>query len=111
MRGRTLKDAYVILDEAQNTTAGQMLMFLTRLGATSRAAVVGDVTQVDLPAGEKSGMGHAMEVLRGVEGISFVELSVEDVVRHRLVRDIVRAYEGGESAPGPAAAPASPGEG
>ena len=67
-----------------------MLMFLTRLGATSRAAVVGDVTQVDLPAGETPGMSHAMEVLRGIEGLAFVELGVEDVVRHRLVRDIIR---------------------
>jgi phosphate starvation-inducible PhoH-like protein len=95
MRGRTLNGAYVILDEAQNTTVAQMKMFLTRLGADSRAAVVGDVTQTDLPPGELPGMRHAMELLAGIEGLAFVELSVEDVVRHRLVKEIVRAYERG----------------
>ncbi len=98
MRGRTLNGAYAILDEAQNTTVLQMKMFLTRLGWDSRAAVVGDVTQVDLPAGEPSGMAHAMELLTGIDGLRMVELREEDVVRHRLVRSIVRAY--GREAPG-----------
>jgi phosphate starvation-inducible PhoH-like protein len=92
MRGRTLNGAYAILDEAQNTTAGQMKMFLTRLGWDSRAAVVGDVTQVDLPPGEPSGMAHAMGLLRDIEGLAVVELTEADVVRHRLVKNIVRAY-------------------
>jgi phosphate starvation-inducible protein PhoH and related proteins len=95
MRGRTLNSAYVILDEAQNTTVSQMKMFLTRLGADSRAAVVGDVTQTDLPAGEVSGMRHAMGLLSGIEGLAFVALTTDDVVRHRLVREIVEAYEQG----------------
>ena len=93
MRGRTLNGAYAILDEAQNTTVGQMKMFLTRLGWDSRAAVVGDVTQVDLPPDETPGLVHAMEVLRGIEGLAFVELTEADVVRHRLVRHIIRAYD------------------
>jgi phosphate starvation-inducible PhoH-like protein len=99
MRGRTLNGAYAILDEAQNTSALQMKMFLTRLGWDSRAAVVGDVTQVDLPGGEPSGMAHAMSLLAGIEGIRLVELGEEDVVRHRLVKSIVRAY-GRRGAPG-----------
>jgi phosphate starvation-inducible PhoH-like protein len=93
MRGRTLNAAYVILDEAQNTTIGQMKMFLTRLGADSRAAVVGDITQVDLPAGEVSGMRHAIELLGDIAGLAFVALAIDDVVRHRLVKDIVQAYD------------------
>jgi phosphate starvation-inducible PhoH-like protein len=109
MRGRTLKDAYVILDEAQNTTPGQMLMFLTRLGADSRAAVVGDVSQTDLPPGEVSGLRQAMARLQGIAGLAFVELTTDDVVRHRLVKDIVRAYE--QSQPGPPAANSGPGRG
>ncbi|MHC4915484.1 MAG: PhoH family protein [Planctomycetota bacterium] len=92
MRGRTLNGAYAILDEAQNTTVLQMKMFLTRLGWDSRAAVVGDVTQVDLPSGEPSGMAHAMELLGGIEGLRMVALGEDDVVRHRLVKSIVRAY-------------------
>ncbi len=92
MRGRTLNGAYAILDEAQNTTVMQMKMFLTRLGWDSRAAVAGDVTQVDLPPGERSGMIHASELLRGIEGLDMVELTEADVVRHRLVKRIVRAY-------------------
>ncbi|HOX06565.1 MAG TPA: PhoH family protein [Planctomycetota bacterium] len=104
MRGRTLNGAYVILDEAQNTTVSQMKMFLTRLGANSRAAVVGDVTQTDLPSGEVSGMRHAMGLLSGIEGLAFVELSADDVVRHRLVKEIVLAYEQGRAeAPGESA--------
>jgi phosphate starvation-inducible PhoH-like protein len=98
MRGRTLNGAYAILDEAQNTTVLQMKMFLTRLGWDSRAAVVGDVTQVDLPPGEPSGMAHAMELLNEIDGLRMVELREEDVVRHRLVRSIVRAY--GREVPG-----------
>jgi phosphate starvation-inducible PhoH-like protein len=114
MRGRTLSGAYAILDEAQNTTAMQMKMFLTRLGWDSRAAVVGDVTQVDLPAGETSGLAQAMGLLRGIEGIETVELGEEDVVRHRLVRSIIRAYgqagrEGTAGRPAGAAGRASDG--
>ena len=93
MRGRTLNNAYVILDEAQNASAMQMKMFLTRLGPNSRAIVTGDVTQIDLPIRANSGLVQIQEVLRGVEGISFVYLDRNDVVRHRLVKDIVDAYE------------------
>lgn len=92
MRGRTLEDSFVILDEAQNTTPEQMKMFLTRLGYGSRAVITGDVTQVDLPRGQQSGLIHAREVLKNIEGISFQELSGQDIVRHPLVRKIVRAY-------------------
>jgi phosphate starvation-inducible PhoH-like protein len=95
MRGRTLSGAFAILDEAQNTTAMQMLMFLTRLGWDSRAAVVGDATQLDLPSGEVSGLSHAMGLLRGIEGLEVMELGEQDVVRHRLVRHIVSAYGNG----------------
>ncbi|MBE5770426.1 MAG: PhoH family protein [Clostridia bacterium] len=93
MRGRTLADAFVILDEAQNTTTEQMKMFLTRLGAGSKCIVTGDVSQIDLPKGKKSGLVEAMEVLQDVPGISIVELTAKDVVRHELVQKIVRAYE------------------
>jgi phosphate starvation-inducible PhoH-like protein len=93
MRGRTLNDAFVILDEAQNTTREQMKMFLTRLGFNSKAVITGDITQIDLPAGERSGMIDAIEVLRGVEGIGKVEFTRADVVRHPLVQSIVHAYE------------------
>jgi phosphate starvation-inducible PhoH-like protein len=93
MRGRTLNDAFVILDEAQNTTTEQMKMFLTRLGYGSKAVVTGDVTQIDLPAGKTSGLKEAQALLRDVEGIRFVMFSERDVVRHRLVRDIIAAYE------------------
>ena len=93
MRGRTLNEAFIILDEAQNTTAPQMKMFLTRLGYGSQAVVTGDVTQVDLVEGQKSGMSVAREILRGVEGISFVDFDERDVVRHELVARIVRAYD------------------
>jgi phosphate starvation-inducible protein PhoH and related proteins len=92
MRGRTLNGAYAILDEAQNTTVLQMKMFLTRLGWDSRAAVIGDVTQVDLPVGEPSGLAHAMDLLGGIDGLRVVELTEADVVRHRLVKSIVKAY-------------------
>lgn len=93
MRGRTLGDAFIILDEAQNTTPEQMKMFLTRLGASSRCIVTGDISQIDLPKGRKSGLIEAMEVLKNVEGIHIVELTAKDVVRHELVQKIVRAYE------------------
>jgi phosphate starvation-inducible PhoH-like protein len=92
MRGRTLNDAFLILDEAQNTTHEQMKMCLTRLGFGSKAVVTGDITQVDLPAGKASGLIEALRVLRAVEGIAFVHFDETDVVRHRLVQDIVRAY-------------------
>ncbi len=92
MRGRTLNDAFVILDEAQNTTSEQMKMFLTRIGYSSRTVINGDVTQVDLPFGKRSGLVEAHEVLSGVDGIGFVALDERDVVRHPLVSRIVRAY-------------------
>jgi len=92
MRGRTLEDAYIILDEAQNTSSEQMKMFLTRLGNGSRMVITGDITQVDLPRGKVSGLAEAKEVLATVEGISFVELSEQDVVRHPLVGQIISAY-------------------
>jgi phosphate starvation-inducible PhoH-like protein len=93
MRGRTLNDAFVILDEAQNTTSEQMKMFLTRLGFDSKAVVTGDITQIDLPAEKRSGLVEAAEVLRGVEGIGFMRFTELDVVRHPLVQSIIRAYE------------------
>jgi len=93
MRGRTLNNAFVILDEAQNASAMQMKMFLTRLGPNSRAIATGDVTQIDLPTKQGSGLVQIQDVLRGVEGISFVYFDRNDVVRHRLVKDIIDAYE------------------
>lgn len=93
MRGRTLNDAFVILDEAQNTTPAQMKMFLTRLGFGSQMVVTGDITQVDLPGGQKSGLRLVRHILRGVEGVHFEELGSQDVVRHALVGRIVDAYE------------------
>ena len=93
MRGRTLNDAFVILDEAQNTTPEQMKMFLTRIGYNSKAVVTGDVTQIDLPSGKLSGLVDAGKVLAHVEGVSFVYFNERDVVRHPLVQRIVRAYE------------------
>ena len=92
MRGRTLNDSFIILDEAQNTTPEQMKMFLTRLGFGSKAVVNGDVTQVDLPPGQKSGMVVVEEILQGIDGIDFVRLGARDVVRHKIVQDIVEAY-------------------
>jgi len=106
MRGRTLNDAFIILDEAQNTTPEQMKMFLTRLGFGSKVVVTGDVTQVDLPAGQRSGLRVVREILDGIEDVHFTELGSTDVVRHRLVADIVDAYtrwEGDQQA-GPAGA-------
>jgi len=93
MRGRTLNDAFVILDEAQNTTSEQMKMFLTRLGFNSKAVVTGDITQIDLPGGRRSGLIEAIEVVSRVPGISFVYFTERDVVRHTLVQRIIRAYE------------------
>jgi phosphate starvation-inducible PhoH-like protein len=93
MRGRTLNDAFVILDEAQNTTAEQMKMFLTRLGFGSRAVITGDVTQIDLPRGNQSGLLQAVEILSGVPDIAFTHFSDVDVVRHPIVQAIVRAYQ------------------
>jgi phosphate starvation-inducible PhoH-like protein len=93
MRGRTLNDAFVILDEAQNTTSEQMKMFLTRLGFNSKAVVTGDITQIDLPNGRRSGLIEAVEVVGRVEGISFIYFTERDVVRHSLVQRIIRAYE------------------
>jgi phosphate starvation-inducible protein PhoH and related proteins len=93
MRGRTLNDSFVILDEAQNTTSEQMMMFLTRLGFGAKAVITGDVTQIDLPAGVTSGLVEVQDLLTGVEGISFVHFTERDVVRHPLVQDIIRAYE------------------
>jgi len=93
MRGRTLNDAFVILDEAQNTTSEQMKMFLTRLGFGSKAVITGDVTQIDLPTGRASGLIEAMKIVGGVEGIAFIHFDEKDVVRHSLVQAIVKAYE------------------
>jgi phosphate starvation-inducible protein PhoH and related proteins len=93
MRGRTLNDSFVILDEAQNTTPEQMKMFLTRLGYGSKAIITGDVTQVDLPAGKPSGLKEAQHVLRDIRGIKFVQFTERDVVRHPLVQEIIGAYE------------------
>jgi phosphate starvation-inducible PhoH-like protein len=93
MRGRTLNDAFVILDEAQNTTSEQMKMFLTRLGFGSKAVVTGDITQIDLPTGRTSGLIEAMKVVSNIDGIAFVYFDERDVVRHKLVQQIVKAYE------------------
>lgn len=100
MRGRTLNDSFVILDEAQNATAEQMKMFLTRLGFHSKVVVTGDITQIDLPSERMSGLVEVKEILRDVEGIGFVYFDEKDVVRHRLVQDIVKAYDRHQSATG-----------
>lgn len=97
MRGRTLSDAFVILDEAQNTTTAQMKMFLTRLGVNSKAVITGDKTQIDLPRREDSGLLEVERILKGIDGISFVYLTEADVVRHRLVKEIIRAYANSRS--------------
>ncbi len=96
MRGRTLNDAFVILDEAQNSTPFQMKMFLTRLGFDSKTVITGDVTQSDLPKGKQIGLVHAQKILQGIEGIKFIELTSEDVVRHELVQRIIEAYSRSE---------------
>ncbi|MFQ5901232.1 MAG: PhoH family protein [Thermodesulfobacteriota bacterium] len=93
MRGRTLNDSFVILDEAQNTTTEQMKMFLTRLGFSSKAVITGDITQVDLPSDRPSGLIEAQKILKGIKGISFITFSEKDVVRHPLVQKIIKAYE------------------
>jgi phosphate starvation-inducible PhoH-like protein len=93
MRGRTLNDSFVILDEAQNTTSEQMKMFLTRLGFNSKAVITGDITQIDLPSGRRSGLVEALEVVRRIEGIAFINFNERDVVRHNLVQQIIKAYE------------------
>jgi phosphate starvation-inducible PhoH-like protein len=93
MRGRTLNDAFVILDEAQNTTPEQMKMFLTRLGFGSKMVITGDVTQVDLPNLQHSGLRVVRNILNNIDDIAFLELTAEDVVRHRLIGDIVKAYD------------------
>jgi phosphate starvation-inducible protein PhoH and related proteins len=98
MRGRTLADAFVILDEAQNATTAQMKMFLTRLGLNSRVVITGDKTQIDLPRREDSGLLQVEQILRGIDGIEFVYLTDVDVVRHRLVKDIIRAYAAADDA-------------
>jgi phosphate starvation-inducible PhoH-like protein len=93
MRGRTLNDSFIILDEAQNTTSEQMKMLLTRLGFNSKLVVTGDVTQIDLPRDRDSGLEEIREILADIEGIEFVHFSEQDVVRHRLVKDIIKAYD------------------
>ena len=98
MRGRTLNDSFIILDEAQNTSPEQMKMFLTRLGFGSRMVVTGDVTQIDLPSGTKSGLKVVQDILNDVEDLAFIQLNSKDVVRHKLVSRIVEAYENWDSA-------------
>ena len=105
MRGRTLNDSFVILDEAQNATAEQMKMFLTRLGFHSKVVVTGDITQVDLPADRVSGLIEVKEILRDIDGIQFIYFDEKDVVRHRLVQDIVKAYERHQTTPRPESRP------
>jgi phosphate starvation-inducible PhoH-like protein len=97
MRGRTLDDAFVILDEAQNTTRNQLKMFLTRMGTSAKFVVTGDMSQVDLPRTTDSGLVHAFDILQGIRGIAFVEFNTSDIVRHRLVTEIVNAYAREES--------------
>ena len=93
MRGRTLNDAFVILDEAQNTTRNQLKMFLTRMGVSAKFVVTGDMSQIDLPKRTESGLIHAFKILHSIKGIAFVEFDSGDIIRHRLVKDIVKAYE------------------
>ena len=93
MRGRTLNDAFIILDEAQNSTPPQMKMFLTRLGPTAKCVITGDMSQIDLPWNVKSGLKQSIEILQNIDGIEFVKLTTEDVVRHRLVKEIIKAYD------------------
>ena len=98
MRGRTLSDAVVILDEAQNTTPAQIRMFLTRMGWNTKMVITGDLTQIDLPRGQRSGLSEAMELLNEIEGIGFVRMEKKDIVRHKLVTRIVNAYERADKA-------------
>jgi phosphate starvation-inducible PhoH-like protein len=100
MRGRTLNDSFIILDEAQNTTSEQMKMFLTRLGFNSKTVITGDITQIDLPGGKGSGLLSAQKIIEGIEGIRFVYFTHKDVVRHKLVQQIIKAYEQHEGAHG-----------
>src|ERR671928_355153 len=93
MRGRTLDNAYIILDEAQNATELQLKMFLTRIGANAKAIITGDITQIDLPRNQKSGLATAARILKNIDGIAHIELDEEDVVRHRLVKAIIKAYD------------------
>jgi phosphate starvation-inducible protein PhoH and related proteins len=109
MRGRTLNDSFIVLDEAQNTTPEQMKMFLTRLGFGSKAVVTGDVTQVDLPASRLSGLRVVRDILADIEGVGFIELGARDVVRHRIVQEIVEAYRVFDEAHGSEPPPSSPG--
>jgi phosphate starvation-inducible PhoH-like protein len=97
MRGRTLHNSFMILDEAQNATKMQMKMFLTRLGVTSKAIITGDITQIDLPPHDRSGLIDAINILRDVKGISFVEFDASDVVRHALIKKIISAYSDSEN--------------
>jgi phosphate starvation-inducible PhoH-like protein len=97
MRGRTLNDSFVILDEAQNSTSEQMKMFLTRLGISSKSVITGDITQIDLPNGVRSGLVESMEILQSIEGLKFIYFTDKDVIRHRLVQDIIKAYERADS--------------
>ncbi|PYU16162.1 MAG: phosphate starvation-inducible protein PhoH, partial [Acidobacteria bacterium] len=106
MRGRTLNDSFVILDEAQNTTSEQMKMFLTRLGFNSKAVITGDITQIDLPSSRRSGLVEAVDVVGKIEGIAFVHFNERDVVRHNLVQQIIKAYDEFDSSQ--AARPAPP---
>ncbi len=108
MRGRTLNNAFVILDEAQNTTSEQMMMFLTRLGFGSKAVITGDVTQIDLPAGTTSGLNEVREILKDIQGITFIYFNKNDVVRHPLVQDIILAYETYQQRQRPANPPVPP---
>ena len=97
MRGRTLNDSFIILDEAQNTTIEQMKMFLTRMGEGSKAVITGDITQIDLPDGKRSGLKHAVSILGGIKGIEIINLTYKDVVRHPLVAEIIKAYSKSEN--------------
>jgi phosphate starvation-inducible PhoH-like protein len=110
MRGRTLNDSFVILDEAQNTTSEQMKMFLTRLGFNSKAVITGDITQIDLPSGRRSGLVEAVDVVGNIEGIAFVYFNERDVVRHNLVQQIIKAYDEFDAAQPTRAASAAPPE-
>jgi phosphate starvation-inducible PhoH-like protein len=110
MRGRTLNDSFVILDEAQNTTSEQMKMFLTRLGFNSKAVITGDITQIDLPSGRRSGLIEAIDVVGKIEGIAFIYFNERDVVRHNLVQQIIKAYDEFAASP-QGARPASGGNG
>ncbi len=108
MRGRTLNDSFVILDEAQNTTSEQMKMFLTRIGFNSKAVITGDISQIDLPSHKQSGLVEAKNILNHIEGIAFVFFSKQDVVRHKLVQSIIHAYESASASSAPEANGADP---